>query len=452
MEFAVVLASFAAAVLIAVVYFGIIRRSDDYDEWNPIINMVGVRRYYEKCLRSTCKCSVIYISIFSEKLRIKSEDTNAVYRFTEKSIVKLCENRTGKSARVDGNNYIIATMIDEDQIKQFTESFYSELGARFKGLDISIGVYMSEEHIDFRMAIGYAKKIARQAGERKRKYYICNRRNIKSVLERDDIQKNIESFIDNDEFYQLYQPFVDTKTGRVIGGEALTRLDNEKHTGVTPNRFMDAIKTEHLNIKFDLYVYRKCCLWAAQRARHKPLVTCNFSRFTLCEPEIADKIIKINNDIGAETDAVASEVIEDCVVKDFETLKNNILSLKKAGFKICLDDFGKAYSSLGDIARLLPDIIKIDKSILHEASDEQGEEIFKEVVHFAKKISKTVLCEGVETKHQAELAAKAGCDVLQGFYFYKPMKTESFDRVLDSVFETSDSDYKRNIIRKINKK
>ena len=196
MEFAVVLASFAAAVLIAVVYFGIIRRSDDYDEWNPIINMVGVRRYYEKCLRSTCKCSVIYISIFSEKLRIKSEDTNAVYRFTEKSIVKLCENRTGKSARVDGNNYIIATMIDEDQIKQFTESFYSELGARFKGLDISIGVYMSEEHIDFRMAIGYAKKIARQAGERKRKYYICNRRNIKSVLER---TKKIIDTVDNKE-------------------------------------------------------------------------------------------------------------------------------------------------------------------------------------------------------------------------------------------------------------
>ena len=98
-----------------------------------------------------------------------------------------------------------------------------------------------------------------------------------------------------------------------------------------------------------------------------------------------DYIKNINRKYNPDYSAVMIEITDDCVSPDFELLKNNIKELKNSGFGICLDDFGKTFTLLSDISGLYPDVIKIDKTMLYNAKDEQGRLVFENIVQLAKK-------------------------------------------------------------------
>lgn len=147
-------------------------------------------------------------------------------------------------------------------------------------------------------------------------------------------------------------------------------------------------------------------------------ITCNFSRITLSSNGVPDYIKNINRKYNLDYSAVMIEITDDCISPDFELSKNNIKELKNSGFGICLDDFGKAFTSLSDISGLYPDVIKIDKTMLYNAKDDQGRLVFENIVQLAKKMNSTVLCEGVETMEQKKAVKAAGCEIMQGFYFY----------------------------------
>ncbi len=230
----------------------------------------------------------------------------------------------------------------------------------------------------------------------------------------------------------MFQPFISAENEKIVGCEALVRLHRKKGN-IMPDNFLDIIQKEKLNLKFDLYVYRKCCMWAKKHTNSNIKITCNFSRATLSHEETPKYIKSINNELKVDFSSVAIEITEDCVVTDFELFKKNIIELKENGFNICLDDFGKAFTSLGDISKLKPDVIKIDKTMLHNADDEQGQLVFENIVQLAKKMNSIVLCEGIETEEQKNAVKAAGCDIMQGYYFYKPMHENEFDELLNQA-------------------
>ena len=241
---------------------------------------------------------------------------------------------------------------------------------------------------------------------------------------------NVKACMENDEFYQQFQPFVSAKSGKIIGCEALTRLRGKDGNVIMPSDFLPIIESEKLGTEFDLYVYKSCCKWAVSRKKENLFITCNFSRGTLSEKDIVDKIKNINDNLGVPYNTTAIEIIEDCINGNADMLYSNIRKLKKHGFKICLDDFGKDYTSLRDISAFLPNVIKLDKSILSAADAGHGKLILENLVSMAKQIGAYVLCEGVETETQVRIAKECGCDIFQGFYYYKPMDSDLFDKLL----------------------
>ena len=110
---------------------------------------------------------------------------------------------------------------------------------------------------------------------------------------------------------------------------------------------------------------------------------------------------------------------------------SNLLRLKEKGVLILLDDFGKGYTSFCDLTDFDINIVKIDKSITQNATNEAGFLVLKNIIKTAKDLGFKTLCEGIETEEHKNKAIEAGCDMLQGFYFYRPMPVTKLETLFD---------------------
>ena len=109
----------------------------------------------------------------------------------------------------------------------------------------------------------------------------------------------------------------------------------------------------------------------------------------------------------------------------------NLIRLKTKGVLFLLDDFGKGHTSFGDLTDFDINIVKIDKSITQNAITQTGFLILKNIIQTAHDLGFRTLCEGIETAEHQDAAVKAGCDMLQGYYFYRPMPVTK----LETLFE-----------------
>ncbi len=104
--------------------------------------------------------------------------------------------------------------------------------------------------------------------------------------------------------------------------------------------------------------------------------------------------------------------------------------LKVLGIKTLLDDFGRGFTSFDDLQSLVFDTVKIDRSIIKNTDTEKGLLIFKNIVRTAREIGLKIICEGIETSEQESIAVSEGCDMLQGYYYYRPLNVTRLERLL----------------------
>ena len=131
---------------------------------------------------------------------------------------------------------------------------------------------------------------------------------------------------------------------------------------------------------------------------------------------------------------MAVEILEDknIIGEAKQQMIDNLSTLKEKGISILLDDFGSGYTTFVDLQNLDISIIKIDKSITQNAVTETGFKILKNIIQTSKDIGFKTLCEGIETKEQEDVVIEAGCDLLQGFYYYKPMSVANLEKILET--------------------
>jgi EAL domain-containing protein (putative c-di-GMP-specific phosphodiesterase class I) len=148
---------------------------------------------------------------------------------------------------------------------------------------------------------------------------------------------------------------------------------------------------------------------------------------------MAENIIDIIEKYGVDYSCIAVEILEDKSLNDEEmsVAVENLSRLKKKGIMILLDDFGKGYTSFGDLAEFDISIIKVDKSITQNSMNEQGFLILKNIIRTAHELGFKALCEGIETEEHKNKAVEAGCDMLQGYYFYRPMPVTKLEKLFE---------------------
>jgi len=252
-----------------------------------------------------------------------------------------------------------------------------------------------------------------------------------------ELQERMVKFMEMDQFTLVIQPVVNFRDNTVKDGEVLSRLEHPERGVVFPDEFLPVIDALGLYPAFDRYIFEKSCVWLHRSmadGNEFEILSCNFSRKTLSEADIAQDIIQIADNYGISHSKLGVEITEREPATDEKQLIKNLNLLRDAGFRIILDDCGDGFTSISDLMQYPLDILKIDRSLLWKTTTEQGKTAFRAMVSMFMEMGAEVVCEGIETEEQSRLARESGCHYGQGYLFFKPIRQ---DQVFEMMLKAS---------------
>jgi PAS domain S-box-containing protein/diguanylate cyclase (GGDEF)-like protein len=227
------------------------------------------------------------------------------------------------------------------------------------------------------------------------------------------------------EFALVYQPEVDLRTGEIVAVEALLRWNSPQFGAVSPVDFIPIAERSNLIVSIGEWVLREACqqavAWRTSDLR-APRIAVNLSSGQLIVPGIAACIQGIALEYQCDPSWLGLEITESMLIDNSQEVAQVLRQLKSIGFEISLDDFGTGYSSLSRLQDLPIDIVKIDRSFVPDVTAATGDvSVTRAIITMAHSLQLRVLAEGVENEGQLGLLVTNGCDLIQGFYFSRPV-------------------------------
>ena len=390
---------------------------------------------FEKAGAARKNRCIVYISISLDNMKRLYPESRAIRMHEQIKQILLGNfgfDVNGEISIYDKESFVaLNNFTPEETIRHIDKSF-REINQAFvkygvvNVVHIHFGLHStSSTDVSFKTALVRAKQACSIAEEKSNLYCEWDSANVKKFEQKIKIENSIQHEIDNNRFFLEYQPIINAKTNKIMGAEVLSRLNSPTEGILTPKIFLSAVNNVGLNQKFDYYIFEKNCKWISsdKQNRMKFVYTINFSRYTLCDQDLAENIIKIIEKYGIDYSCIAIEILEDKNLQDNEKtlMIKNITRLKEKGVLILLDDFGKGFTNFGDLTDFDISIVKIDKSITQNAINQTGFLILKNIIKTAHDLGFMTLCEGIETEEHKKAVVDAGCDILQGYYFYHPM-------------------------------
>ena len=202
---------------------------------------------------------------------------------------------------------------------------------------------------------------------------------------------------------------------------------------VTPYKFIPIFEKNGFITEIDHYmishVARDQRRWLDQGYKCVP-VSVNVSRAHFIESDLAEQIRDLVDSEGAPHSCIEIELTESAFFDDKKAMINTIMKLKAYGFSVSMDDFGSGYSSLNSLKDMPLDVLKLDAEFFRgEAADtERGEIVVSEAIRLAKSLNMKTVAEGVEVREQVDFLAQQECDMIQGYYFAKPMPHDEYEQ------------------------
>jgi len=253
-------------------------------------------------------------------------------------------------------------------------------------------------------------------------------------VEEKELEYEAEEALVNKEFLVYFQPKYDVGSEKIIGAEALVRWNHPVRGMLSPGAFVPVFEGNGFITEVDLYVLNQVCeLMETWMKAGIPLIciSVNLSRVHLYERNLVERLSEVVKRHNIPPEYIEFELTESAFYEETEGLLRVMTEIKKAGFRLSMDDFGSGYSSLNLLRRLPVDVLKLDK-VFFEECDEMGDEIrgkriVTHVISMAKDLKMEVLAEGVETKDQKEFLQTVKCDMIQGYYYARPMPLKEFE-------------------------
>jgi EAL domain-containing protein (putative c-di-GMP-specific phosphodiesterase class I) len=160
-------------------------------------------------------------------------------------------------------------------------------------------------------------------------------------------------------------------------------------------------------------------------------IAVNVSPLQFSRADFAGNVESILRKSGFDPSLIELELTETLVMRDVQESSRQLSRLKHLGFHIAVDDFGTGYSSLSYLHQLPIDTLKIDKSFIDKVTEPAGTRpIVEAVVSLSKSLALTTIAEGVETREQFAVLNELGCDVIQGYYFFKPLPVDAVEKLM----------------------
>ena len=254
-----------------------------------------------------------------------------------------------------------------------------------------------------------------------------------SLAAKKKLESDIKTGLKNGEFRPYYQPKVNIKTGELCGIEALSRWTHEGEL-VSPAAFIPIMESNDTIRLLDLHILKCVCEDIAGWLKEgitTPVISVNFSRRNLADPELARRIDSVVKASKIPNTLIEIEVTETVDEFSIGVLSNFVDDLHRLGYKVSIDDFGSASSSLTLLREISFDTLKIDKGFV-DHSKERDLAILTYIIKLAKEIDTDIVAEGVEQKKQVDVLDELGVSVIQGYYFDKPLSKDDMTARLKS--------------------
>ncbi len=416
-----------------------------YDSLTDLPNRLLFVNDLKTALNNSSKGALMFIDIDNFKLvnDTLGHDYGDLLLIIFSQLIVACIKGFGKMYRISGDEFMILVkkFNSPDELLKLCEKIFCYLKNPFE-------VKNNEIHVTISMGITLFPKDSRDIGELykyadlalyrakvkgKNTFTFFQRSIFNSYRRKNDIKEELKTAIKNREFYIQYQPQVNTAKNQITGFEALLRWQNSRLGFVPASEFIPIAEMTGNIVEIGEWVLESVCKTICEMGSKNYIlkkISVNVSPIQLKKDDFADKFITTYEKYNIPPSLLEIEITEGTLIDLFNYKIETINKLLKTGVKISIDDFGKGYSSLNYLTTLPINTIKIDKSFIDNIYDKKNKSIIKCMIDLSKSLNYEIIAEGVETKKQLNLLSEIGCNIIQGYYFSRPLSPDKAEKFL----------------------
>jgi PAS domain S-box-containing protein/diguanylate cyclase (GGDEF)-like protein len=418
-----------------------------HDDTTGVMNRYSLERdlkkHFDKSLQSNDNITAMLINLdkFSQVNLTYGEDVGDLIL---KEIAKRLNERLPSWAVTYRSNadsfYIILNVADDNNFDEEIRVSNEELAAQILE-EINQTIFVSHHVINIQASIGILNILAKEVDyidikpllelavfnvkSQGGNSYVYASNNDTNLLKRhSELSLAMKSNRFTSELNIVLQPQYSTD-GKIVGSEALVRWHSPTLRSVSPAEFIPLAEKNGAIIELGNWMIDKACILLSQRrifSKKSSPISVNISAKQIAQPAFIDNLLKNLDKYQIPYSELLLELTESALITDLKLVVSKMKLLKRKGILFAIDDFGTGYSSLSYIHHLPIKVLKIDKCFVDNIKNEIDEvPIINTILQMAKSLKLKVVAEGVESKEQLNYLASNGCDVIQGYYFSKPL-------------------------------
>lgn len=423
-----------------------------YDEITDGYNQEWIKKQYTEIQNQ--EVSSIFIQMNIKTFRYYNalygiEETNQLLKIIYQALDESLE-AGDKLAHLDMDNFVLILLYQDESEYENLDDFIVKKMLRltdflflinderiYRNLFCSFGVLKIKDYqFNYEEALSNANIARKECTTIKNRsfcYEVFSDHYYTQFMRRCDLAKRTAEAYKNQEFITYFQPKINPITNEIVGAEALLRWFDKDGTMIPVSDFLPILNSNAYIYLVDVGVFENVCKMLHKNILdQKPVVPISFnlSRAWFYYENSLQPYLDIIQKYEIPRQLIEFELMESITLDDVEQMKTKVHEIRNAGFKCSLDDFGSGYSSFNVLLNAELSIVKMDRQFFLKNMNGNSKRIIQVIINLIKSLNMIVVAEGVETKEYADFLTQCGCDLIQGYYYYKPMPVDEFNRLL----------------------
>ncbi len=359
----------------------------------------------------------------AKRLYSKLRDYDTIARFNGDEFVIIFENVSCE---------LVAGTLANRVMELFAKPFKVDENEIFLNVNAGISFFPSDGN-DVKTLLKHANLAMLKTKNTLNTYRFFKPQMSEEITRKVTLENSLRQAIENDEFVIQYQPIVDISDNTICGAEALIRWDHPKLKMIPPLDFIPIAEDSGLIQKIGQLILKKATNqmknWHDQGYDNLK-ISINISGVQLLQSSFLDSVKTILKESKLKPEFLELELTESVLVQNINLASTLLKKIKDEKISIAIDDFGTGYSSLSYLVNLPIDSLKIDQSFIKNTKDNKNKAIVSTIIAMAKALNLNIIAEGVEKKEQFEYLKRQNCDMIQGYYFSKPLDANEFEELI----------------------